>query len=101
MTYVLWVAALARRGIDKPPAGEKKMSDDRVATVLDAYFKQPYEEYGQLALEIRQSGGLTPEEASLIESKVLCVDAKTIIRHSGPQDRGTQPQASATSNSCA
>ncbi len=77
------------------------MSDDRVATVLDAYFKQPYEEYGQLALEIRQSGGLTPEEASLIESKVLCVDAKTIIRHSGPQDRGTQPQASATSNSCA
>lgn len=77
------------------------MPHDRVDTFLDAYFRQPYEEYGQLALEIRQSGGLTPEEASLIESKVLCVHAKTIIRHSRPQDQATQPQASATSNSCA
>jgi len=65
------------------------MADDRVAAVLDAYFRQPYEEYGELALEIRASGGLTPDEMRLIESTTLIVDAKTIMRHSGRQDRGT------------
>jgi len=62
------------------------MSSDRVSAVLAAYFRQPYEEYGELALDIKGSGGLTPEEIGLIKSKVLQVDASTIIRQSGREE---------------
>ena len=62
------------------------MPSDRVSDVLAAYFKQPYEDYGELALEIKENGGLTREEIRLIRTKVLQVDASTIIRHFGCQE---------------
>ena len=62
------------------------MPSDRVSAVLAAYFKQPYEDYGELALEIKENGGLTREEIGLIRTKVLQVDASTIIRHFGCQE---------------
>lgn len=81
------------------PAGEEQMPLDRVSTVLTAYFKQPYEEYGELALEIKESGGLTREEVSLIESKVLHVDAIAIVRHSGCDERISPSRALTGSSS--
>jgi hypothetical protein len=77
------------------------MPSDRVSAVLAAYFKKPYDEYGELALQIKGSGGLTPEEIGLIRSTVLCVDASTIIRHFGCEGQATPSQATSTSNSLA
>ena len=59
------------------------MPQDRVSGLLAAYFTQPYVEYGEVALEIRDKGGLTPEEVRLIKNQVLYVDAQTLIRHTG------------------
>ncbi len=59
------------------------MPQDRVSGLLAAYFSQPYVEYGEVALEIRDKGGLTPEEVRLITNQVLYVDAQTLIRHTG------------------
>jgi|GEM_PF-3447871 len=59
------------------------MANDRVSDLLAAYFNQPYVEYGDVVLDIRTNGGLTAEEARLIENRVLCVDAHTIIRQAG------------------
>ena len=59
------------------------MPQDRVNGLLAAYFTQPYVEYGDVVLEIKDNGGLTPEEVSVIENEVLHVDAATIIRHTG------------------
>jgi len=57
------------------------MPNNRVSRLLAAYFDQPYDEYAKVVLEIQNKGGLTSEEVQLIESKVLHVDAATIIRH--------------------
>jgi hypothetical protein len=62
------------------------MSNDRVSSLLAAYFTEPYVEYGQVALEVRSNGGLTSEEIRLIKNQVLCIDAKTIIRHTGTSE---------------
>lgn len=59
------------------------MPQDRVSGLLAAYFTQPYEEYGEVVLEIRSNGGLTSEEVQFIKNKVLSIDAKTMIRHTG------------------
>ena len=59
------------------------MSQDRVSSLLAAYFTQPYVEYGEMILEIRSNGGLSSEEVQLIKNQVLCIDAKTMIRHAG------------------
>lgn len=59
------------------------MPDDRVSSLLDAYFTQPYVDYGDVVLEIRSSGGLTSQEVGLIKNRVLCIDANAIIRHAG------------------
>jgi len=59
------------------------MPQDRVVSLLAAYFNQSYVEYGAFVLEIRTTGGLTPEEARLIKKQILCIDAKTIIRQAG------------------
>jgi hypothetical protein len=72
------------------------MPQDRVGTVLRAYFSKPYDEYGELALEIRSGGGLTPDEARIIENSVLSVDATTIIRQIGCPNKSKQIQASAS-----
>jgi tRNA U34 5-carboxymethylaminomethyl modifying GTPase MnmE/TrmE len=57
--------------------------DDRVSSLLAAYFTQPYVEYGEVVLEIRGHGGLTAEEVRVIKNRVLSIDAKTMIRHAG------------------
>ena len=57
--------------------------DDKVNKLLTAYFHAPYEDYGEMVLEIHNSGGLNSEEVNQIEKSVLLVDANTIIRHSG------------------
>lgn len=63
------------------------MPQDRVSGLLAAYFTQPYVEYGEVVLEIRDNGGLTPDEVRLIMGQVLYVDAQTLIRHTGtPQE---------------
>jgi hypothetical protein len=59
------------------------MAQDRVDKLLHFYFNRPYEEYGEIILDIKETGGLNAEEIKAIESKVLSVDANTIIRHSG------------------
>ena len=59
------------------------MAQDRVGKLLDVYFNRPYEEYGEVILEIKENGGLTAEEVKAIESQVLHVDARTMIRQSG------------------
>ena len=59
------------------------MSQDRVSGLLAAYFTQPYVEYGDVVLEIREAGGLTPAEVTDIKNKVLRVDANAMIRHTG------------------
>jgi hypothetical protein len=59
------------------------MPQDRVDKLLHIYFKRPYVEYGDVILEIKETGGLTKEEVKAIESQVLQVDAKTMIRQSG------------------
>lgn len=62
---------------------------NRVIKLLDAYFNQPFEEYGELVLEIRETGGLTPDEIGLIRSRVLNVDADTVIRQANlPEEVG-------------
>ena len=63
------------------------MSYARVIGLLVAYFSQPYVEYGELALAIRSSGGLTSDEVQHIKSKLLSIDAKAIIRHAGTNGR--------------
>ena len=59
------------------------MPEDRVDKLLHFYFKRPYIEYGEVILEIKENGGLTADEVRTIESQVLHVDAKTMIRQSG------------------
>lgn len=59
------------------------MPQNRVSGLLAAYFTQPYVEYGEAVLEIRDNGGLTQEEVQIIKNKVLNIDATTIIRHAG------------------
>jgi hypothetical protein len=65
---------------------EKCMPHDRISGLLAAYFTQPYVEYGEVALEIRNNGGLTSEEIRAIENKVLSIDAKAMIRHTSATD---------------
>ena len=62
------------------------MPHDRIGGLLAAYFTQPYVEYGEVALEIRNNGGLTTEEIRAIENKVLSIDAKAMIRHTSATD---------------
>ena len=62
------------------------MPDERVQTLLQAYFNQPYEKYGELVLKINESGGLTSDEVKAIESQVLGIDASAMFRHSGTTD---------------
>ena len=71
------------------------MPQDRVSGLLAAYFTQPYVEYGEVALEIRDKGGLTPEEVRLIKNQVLYVDALTLIRHTGTSQETTCAKGSA------
>jgi hypothetical protein len=59
------------------------MSQDRLSGLLAAYFNQPYDEYGEVVLEIRSKGGLTSEEVQSIKSQLLHIDANAIIRHAG------------------
>ena len=59
------------------------MSQDRVTDLMAAYFSQPYVDYGDVATEIKNSGGLTSEEVQKIRSKVLDIDANAMIRHTG------------------
>ncbi|HST23033.1 MAG TPA: hypothetical protein VLR90_18050 [Blastocatellia bacterium] len=59
------------------------MPQDRVDKLLHFYFKRPYVEYGEVILEIKENGGLTADEVRTIESQVLHIDAKTMIRQSG------------------
>lgn len=59
------------------------MPNDRVSGLLAAYFNQPYPDYGEVILEIRNSGGLNSEEVQLLQTKVLLVDANAILRQSG------------------
>jgi hypothetical protein len=59
------------------------MAEDRVNNLLAAYFTQPYVEYGDVALDIRDSGGLTTEEVRAIKSQVSLVDANAMIRQTG------------------
>ena len=63
------------------------MPENRVSGLLAAYFTQPYVEYGEVVLEIRDNGGLTSEEVQIIEKQVLGIDAKTIIRQAGTIER--------------
>jgi len=62
---------------------EREMSQDRVTDLLAAYFSQPYVDYGDVVIEIKNSGGLTSEEVQKIRSRVLAVDANAMIRHTG------------------
>jgi hypothetical protein len=62
------------------------MAQNRVTDLLAAYFTQPYVEYGDVALEIRDSGGLTSEEVQTIKNKVSFVDANALIRHTGSSE---------------
>lgn len=59
------------------------MSQDRISGLLTAYFNLPYDEYGDIAQEIKDSGGLTTDEVRDIQSKVLRVDANALMRHTG------------------
>ena len=63
------------------------MSQDRVSNLLTAYFTWPYVDYGEVALEIKSNGGLTLEEVQLIKNRVLSIDAKTMIRHTGTSEK--------------
>ena len=69
-----------------PQTQERQMPQNRVSGLLAAYFTQPYVEYGDVAVEIRNNGGLTSEEVRFIENQVLHIDAATIIRHTGVSD---------------
>jgi hypothetical protein len=62
------------------------MQRDRVSGLLTAYFTQPYVEYGDVVLEIRNNGGLTSEEVRVIRNNVLHVDANAMIRHTGSRE---------------
>lgn len=62
------------------------MLNDRLIGLLAAYYNQPYPEYREVVLEIRDSGGLDPEERRLLVSRVLLVDADAIIRHTGTSE---------------
>ena len=59
------------------------MSEDRLVGLLAAYFNQPYPEYREVILEIRNRGGLDSDECQFLLSNVSLVDANAIIRHSG------------------
>jgi len=59
------------------------MADDRISDLLTAYFTLPYDQYGDIAQEIKDSGGLTSDEVRTIQAKVLRVDANALIRHTG------------------
>jgi hypothetical protein len=59
------------------------MSQDRVTGLLAAYFTRSYVEYGDVAIEIKNSGGLTSDEVQRIRSSVLTIDANAMIRHTG------------------
>jgi hypothetical protein len=59
------------------------MPYDRVDKLLHSFFNSPYEDYGEVVLEIKENGGLSAEEIKAIESQALSVDASTMLRQSG------------------
>lgn len=74
------------------------MPKNRVIGLLAAYFNQPYPEYREIVLEIRDSGGLNAEELRLIRSQVLSVDANAIIRQSGTTETTATPARASRRN---
>jgi len=80
-----------QRSRRKAPQETTEMPQDRVSELLAAYFNQPYDEYGEAVLEIRESGGLDSDEVRLIQSQVLLIDACTILRQSGTIEAKAQP----------
>jgi len=65
------------------------MPHNRVSRLLAAYFNESYAEYARIVSGIKAKGGLTSEEINVIKSKVLYIDAATIIRQSGTTDENS------------
>ena len=57
------------------------MTTKRVDRLLDAYFHRPVEEYLDVCLSIKETGGLNSNEIITIKTQVPYVHAQTIIRH--------------------
>jgi hypothetical protein len=56
----------------------------KVERVLDAFYNQPYPQYGDMILRVRESGGLSEEDQAAIEDRASGIDARTILRHASP-----------------
>lgn len=60
--------------------------EDRVASIIQAYFTLPRTEYAEMIREVRNEGGLTPAEVRTLKDRLLFVHSDTIIRHAGLSD---------------
>jgi hypothetical protein len=59
------------------------MLPDRVSKLLHAFFNYPLKQYAEVVDEIRDDGGLTHDEVEAIQSQVVNVDARMLVRHAG------------------
>jgi hypothetical protein len=59
------------------------MLSERVNKLLHAFFNYPLRQYAEVVHEIRDDGGLTPDEVEAIKSQVVTADAHMLVRHAG------------------
>jgi hypothetical protein len=63
-------------------------SEDRVSSIIQAYFALPRAEYAEMITEVREKGGLTPAEVRMLKDRLLFIHSETIIRQAGLSDTG-------------
>jgi len=69
--------------------------DDRVSSIIEAYFYRPRSRYAEIVAQIKTKGGLTAREVRLLKDRLIFIHSDTIIRQAGMSDpaeiRGATP----------
>jgi len=62
--------------------------EDRVSSIIHAYFTLPRTEYAEVISEVRNEGGLTPAEVRTLKDQLFFIHSDTIIRQAGLSETG-------------
>jgi hypothetical protein len=57
--------------------------DDRVSSIIEAYFYRPRSRYAEIVAQIKTKGGLTAREVRLLKDRLIFIHSDTIIRQAG------------------
>ena len=60
--------------------------DDRVSSIIEAYFQRPRSRYAEIVAQIRTKGGLSAREVRLLKDRLIFIHSDTIIRQAGLLD---------------